>query len=87
MKHTFERLCGAWPGCAAESSDQARALEWALGDAALAAHVDAAPGTAVVGHSMGGGATIGSCSRGPQSHSDAAQMYVSLVIRHANYAT
>jgi hypothetical protein len=47
-------------GCADESSDQARSLEWALGNPALAAHIDTTPGTAVVGHSMGGGATIGS---------------------------
>ena len=49
-------------GCGVESSDQARALEWALGSTDLAAHIDRSAGTAVVGHSMGGGATIGSAS-------------------------
>ena len=49
-------------GCGQESSDQARAMEWALNSPTLKAHIDMSAGTGVVGHSMGGGATIGSAS-------------------------
>lgn len=49
-------------GCGQESSDQVRAMEWALSSPSLAPHINRSAGTAVVGHSMGGGATIGSAS-------------------------
>lgn len=48
--------------CAQESSDQVRAMQWALESPSLAPHINRSAGTAVVGHSMGGGATIGSAS-------------------------
>ena len=38
------------------------ALAWALGSEKLSAHINRSAGTAVVGHSMGGGATIGTAS-------------------------
>jgi hypothetical protein len=37
-------------------------MEWALNSPTLKAHIDMSAGTGVVGHSMGGGATIGSAS-------------------------
>ena len=40
--------------CLEESDDQIAMLRWARGDSRLAAHIDAEPGTGVIGHSMGG---------------------------------
>ena len=48
--------------CLAESADQIRALQWAASDPNLARYIDVGNGTGLVGHSMGGGATIASAS-------------------------